>query len=545
PGCTTGKTCALPSDCQSLVCSAFACAAATCLDTVKNGSETDADCGGAICATCVAGKTCLANTDCQSGICAAGVCTAASCFDGQKNGTETDTDCGGSCAQKCGPNKICAGNADCIGNVCGGGLCTPNCFDTVKNGTETDADCGGQCLAKCVDGKLCSRGGDCTNAVCSISGLCIPLTCNDGLMNGGESSVDCGGACTVCARLTVLAGSATNLYGKSFAPGGSWAGVNVFAAKTTDRIGLTFNSAGQGVGVIRTSNGTVNQVQYTVYTPSPIPGTWSAFVALNGTPTTSGGPSISASPGGPAQAAFIGLNPDFKYYYAAFNGGLWSAPEIVGLGTPSSGTTRPSITAFGPNAEVGFLKTVVTSEFDSRDRISGAYDVERKGSAALIASTVAPELITLSSGPDFMAVFAETATNQVYYTTRSIGGAWAAPIAIAGVTTTDAISLDALPNGKAVLGYRGIGAGTHAFAVFYDPVGGWGATADVSGAGNAALAGPTVAVTHGVGGALAELVYVKSDNLVYHSRNFGAAWSAPSLVENTATIVSVTLASAP
>jgi hypothetical protein len=47
---------------------------ATCTDTVKNGSETDVDCGGSCGATCANGKSCLVNGDCVSGNCSSGVC---------------------------------------------------------------------------------------------------------------------------------------------------------------------------------------------------------------------------------------------------------------------------------------------------------------------------------------------------------------------------------------------------------------------------------------------------------------------------------------
>jgi hypothetical protein len=40
---------------------------------VKNGTETDVDCGG-VCAQCTSGKHCLANNDCTSGTCNQGFC---------------------------------------------------------------------------------------------------------------------------------------------------------------------------------------------------------------------------------------------------------------------------------------------------------------------------------------------------------------------------------------------------------------------------------------------------------------------------------------
>lgn len=44
-------------------------------DGVKNGDESDVDCGGAIAPRCAAGKGCNAGTDCTSGACPAGVCS--------------------------------------------------------------------------------------------------------------------------------------------------------------------------------------------------------------------------------------------------------------------------------------------------------------------------------------------------------------------------------------------------------------------------------------------------------------------------------------
>ena len=46
--------------------------APSCSDGVKNGDETDVDCGGSRCALCVAGKACGTVSDCASGL----VCTA-------------------------------------------------------------------------------------------------------------------------------------------------------------------------------------------------------------------------------------------------------------------------------------------------------------------------------------------------------------------------------------------------------------------------------------------------------------------------------------
>jgi hypothetical protein len=48
----------------------------TCADGVKNGGETDVDCGGPTCSDCSTGRTCSVNADCASNICTGGVCQA-------------------------------------------------------------------------------------------------------------------------------------------------------------------------------------------------------------------------------------------------------------------------------------------------------------------------------------------------------------------------------------------------------------------------------------------------------------------------------------
>jgi hypothetical protein len=70
---------------------------------------------------------------------------APTCTDGVKNGSESDVDCGGTCPA-CGTDKSCSLPADCTSGVCTGGKCAaPSCTDAVKNGTETGIDCGGSC----------------------------------------------------------------------------------------------------------------------------------------------------------------------------------------------------------------------------------------------------------------------------------------------------------------------------------------------------------------------------------------------------------------
>jgi hypothetical protein len=123
--------------------------APTCSDGIKNGNETDVDCGGGTCTACVNGKQCLTGTDCVSGSCSGGVCVTllangATCSSGSQcisgncaDGVCCNTPCVGTC-QACivsltgSPNGICANvhagmndpNHPCSSSVCNGsGAC--------------------------------------------------------------------------------------------------------------------------------------------------------------------------------------------------------------------------------------------------------------------------------------------------------------------------------------------------------------------------------------------------------------------------------------
>lgn len=117
-------------------------APASCTDNIKNQDETDIDCGGSTCTTrCSVTQTCITTSDCILSTCISGVCSnqpIATCTDGIKNGAETDVDCGGPTCQKCSPGKSCLINQDClfpssstayVSGACAGYRCT-YCIDS-------------------------------------------------------------------------------------------------------------------------------------------------------------------------------------------------------------------------------------------------------------------------------------------------------------------------------------------------------------------------------------------------------------------------------
>lgn len=134
PGCEAGHRCLSEVDCSSFVCVNQMCAEATCSDGVENGHETDKDCGrhanpdggtllNAMCDRCAPGKHCLEGDDCQSGICAMILCTPSLCSDGMKDGSETDVDCGGPYCPACGAGKRCFVGMDCKSTTCFNNTC--------------------------------------------------------------------------------------------------------------------------------------------------------------------------------------------------------------------------------------------------------------------------------------------------------------------------------------------------------------------------------------------------------------------------------------
>ncbi|TVQ93296.1 MAG: hypothetical protein EA397_04810 [Deltaproteobacteria bacterium] len=175
-----GSECAAPEDCDSGVCVEEICAEPTCVDEVRNGDETDVDCGGS-CPPCDDGSDCAAPEDCDSGVCVEEICAEPTCVDEVRNGDETDVDCGGSCPP-CDDGSDCAAPEDCDSGVCVEEICAePTCVDEVRNGDETDVDCGGSC-PPCDDGRECGAPEDCDGGIC-FEEFCARDSDGDGVID--------------------------------------------------------------------------------------------------------------------------------------------------------------------------------------------------------------------------------------------------------------------------------------------------------------------------------------------------------------------------
>lgn len=89
-----------------------------CTDQIRNGEETDVDCGGDTCGPCAYGARCSADKDCEDGICQGGTCAPLPCFNGKQDPGETDVDCGGATCRKCSGGRTCTAGTDCFSNTC-------------------------------------------------------------------------------------------------------------------------------------------------------------------------------------------------------------------------------------------------------------------------------------------------------------------------------------------------------------------------------------------------------------------------------------------
>jgi hypothetical protein len=237
--CSATEGCFVHSDCASGKClgatrtSAGGCAVApNARDRVRNGTETDIDCGGggtgcangggcfvsADCrsANCVSGvcravgwtepSRCRAASDCASLRCILAVCAAPTAFDGVRNGGETGVDCGGANAPPCGYRSVCRLASDCESAVCTDDRCA-------RRATGPGLSCGDGTGITCSDGAVCQGDVDCASRRC-VAGTCVADRCSiDGVTyRDGEFSPT-----TLCQRCVVAASGA----GWTHAPRGS------------------------------------------------------------------------------------------------------------------------------------------------------------------------------------------------------------------------------------------------------------------------------------------------------------------------------------
>ncbi len=214
--------CTAAAQCPSNVCVQGGCRPAQCDDGVRNGQETGADCGGTICAPCANGVGCAVDDDCTSIFCnpSTALCATPTCGDGLRNGAESDVDCGGGTCPDCQAGGGCEVDGDCTTNYCPSGICVAAvCGDgnvapgeVCDDGDGIDGNgCDNDCRPSCGNGtrntgEACDDGdydsGDGCSATCAIEPyyqctLASPSGCSrqegrckNGVDDDGDGQID-------------------------------------------------------------------------------------------------------------------------------------------------------------------------------------------------------------------------------------------------------------------------------------------------------------------------------------------------------------------
>lgn len=181
-GCDVGQKCKDDAHCANGICEQGVCCGTQCNGACRSCDGQDNGGQNGVCAQANAGldpgKHC---GDQGLGSCDAnGQC---SCTNGVKDGSETDVDCGGPDCPKCADGLGCGGNADCDNG---------HCVGPTGNKICCDSDCTGPCytcrlqphwVGRCVPVFSGDQGG------CPQSQGCSPThTCSGGFYNGTDCS---------------------------------------------------------------------------------------------------------------------------------------------------------------------------------------------------------------------------------------------------------------------------------------------------------------------------------------------------------------------
>lgn len=208
-----------------------------CADGVKNGAETDVDCGGSQCPPCAHHGACRSGADCRSFVCAGGACVpcraASDCprgmscqqgacvwlasdagepdlgvgEDASPDGSEPELDASttlppgeGDAASTLDANGTACTSAEtcasgfCVDGVCCNNACTGTCVACnlrtftgmcaeIPFGYDPDKECGrkvcdgdGACGDRKINGKRCKAGRECKSGFC-WRGICCNTDC--------------------------------------------------------------------------------------------------------------------------------------------------------------------------------------------------------------------------------------------------------------------------------------------------------------------------------------------------------------------------------
>jgi hypothetical protein len=343
---------------------------------------------------------------------------------------------------------------------------------------------------------------------------------------GGTGGTGGGGGMST-AVLVMLAGSDSSPLAAVFRPNQGWSSAPL-AGSTVDRPAIATLADGSAIALVREA--ATDKLRYTQWNQS----SWSALNDVSALVTTRSAPSLAQS-GATAHAVYHGLN--YMHYYAAY-GTQWAPTDepVAPINQPQSfGPTAASVATVGSDVVVAFAGS--DTELYVQERTGGVWGMAAPIAASHISHS--PAIVELTSAPpELMIVYVNHQPSQfddkkLFWTTRT-GGTWSTPQKIDDAVFTDEpIRLASLPNGQAIVSYRG--SNGQGYWLRYDDttMPPWSVAAPIGNPNPNVVSAPDVAA--GIDGADAELVYVNTqDGSAYHARLMGTTWSAAAVVGGTA-----------
>ncbi|MBM4397526.1 MAG: hypothetical protein FJ087_17800 [Deltaproteobacteria bacterium] len=492
---------------------------------------------------------CVAGTDCPSGVCKNAKCAPASCTDKVRNGGETGIDCGGPCPG-CPIGDPCNESGDCETGFCDGTKCVeclmagdcPKPASTCTFRTCDDGACG---TANVAPGAPATQqtAGDCKVVNCDGDGAAVaPVPepadvpddanpCTEDLCTAGAPSNDpvaagtgCGepggpvcdgeGACVECLdapcpTVLLLAGSAAQLVTGGFRAGKGWTVATASGGATSVSVGawkdqvVGFAAAG---GV---------PLRWTAWKDEA----WSAFAEMGAAGAWKGAPALTPVTN-KLHAVLHGAA--MGYWLASWDGAAWT--DAAAVGSPAVG--GPTQAAAGASEKTGITVLFADASDGNRLKVTaragGAWTAPVQIASDAIFS-IPPAIAVTTGDADRLGAYVRNDGQVMYFRHGTVG--WTAPAPVTGVTSAGAVSLAALPDGRAAIAWNGMDGRPFVAVLDGDA---WGAVEAIAEAGVSAATRPSL--SPGIGGADVEAVFLDATGRALHARRVAGDWTEPSQV---------------
>ncbi|TKD00698.1 hypothetical protein [Polyangium fumosum] len=339
--------------------------------------------------------------------------------------------------------------------------------------------------------------------------------------NGGGGSGGMGGGQNGSATkiVTVFGGGSTLLASESDLASGAKKSTP-WQDQTLDAIALASDGTGMGLCVIRSS--ATGELRVATYSGEAwTPGAGQPVPALEAGLASQGGPQLAGAAG---ISHLVYKGTDGFYYYGRRQADAWVSKKeaITAGGTHSSGPSAPAVAALGNAPVIAFVGADGT--FYDQSRSGGAWSAATPHPIAGKAAAVTPGLAALDDGPQLVAVFAAEGGNLHWLMRQN--GVWTSPQPIEGASSLDQPILAPLPEGGAMLAYRGTDQRLHTARLSTGDTPTWSLPTQGAGDKNPILLAPP-ALTRGGKGAEAEMIYADNLNTVYATRLVNGTWLPP------------------